>query len=261
MISLREGLELSGGGLVCLVGAGGKTSLMFRLARELSAAGNRVLTTTTTKIRMPAPEQSEAVVISASMDAIAERAGKLQTRKFHFTAAEQRLGAQDKLKGYAPEFVDELWRCGLFRWILVEADGAAGRPLKAPAAHEPVIPSSTGWVVGVVGLDAAGKPLNERSVFRPQLFSKLTGLPLGRRVSAQEIAAALTHAEGIFKGSPAGCRRYIFLNKAESVARIRAGRAVVKAVEAAADAQLKRILIGSLQRDPPILEYHDIVAG
>ena len=64
MISLREGLQLSTGGVVCFVGAGGKTSLMFRLARELSAGGDSVLTTTTTKIQMLTPVQSEEVVIS-----------------------------------------------------------------------------------------------------------------------------------------------------------------------------------------------------
>ncbi|MBW2450355.1 MAG: putative selenium-dependent hydroxylase accessory protein YqeC, partial [Deltaproteobacteria bacterium] len=31
MVSLREGLMLGGGGVVSLVGGGGKTSLMFKL--------------------------------------------------------------------------------------------------------------------------------------------------------------------------------------------------------------------------------------
>jgi probable selenium-dependent hydroxylase accessory protein YqeC len=39
---------LKKGGVISIVGAGGKTALMFRLARELSKDGGRVLTTTTT---------------------------------------------------------------------------------------------------------------------------------------------------------------------------------------------------------------------
>ncbi|MCF8109113.1 MAG: hypothetical protein K9J81_08985, partial [Desulfohalobiaceae bacterium] len=40
-------------GIISLVGAGGKTSLMFQLAREIAARKQRVLTTTTTRIFSP----------------------------------------------------------------------------------------------------------------------------------------------------------------------------------------------------------------
>ncbi|MCK7504559.1 MAG: hypothetical protein MZV70_11045 [Desulfobacterales bacterium] len=49
-----DALLLHGGGVVSLVGAGGKTSLMYRLARELAGTGQAVLTTTTTRIYPPA---------------------------------------------------------------------------------------------------------------------------------------------------------------------------------------------------------------
>ena len=58
MTSLRQALLLGEGGVISLVGAGGKTSLMFRLAHELSLTGDSVLTTTTTKIYVPEPVQS-----------------------------------------------------------------------------------------------------------------------------------------------------------------------------------------------------------
>ena len=51
MTSLRHSLNLNGGGVISIVGAGGKTALMFRMARELAGGGDRVLTTTTTKIK------------------------------------------------------------------------------------------------------------------------------------------------------------------------------------------------------------------
>ena len=261
MISLREGLELSTGGVVCLVGAGGKTSLMFRLARELSAGGDSVLTTTTTKIQMPAPAESEEVVISAAADAIIRRARQFRTTNFHFTAVAEKLNSQHKLKGYAPEFIDDLWKRRLFHWILVEADGAAGRSLKAPAVHEPVIPSCTQWVIGLVGLDAAGKTLDEHWVFRPDIFAHLTGLAEGRTVSPAAIATSLTHAGGIFKGSPGAAGQYLFLNKAESAGRIQAGREVVDIIKKTSPARIRRILIGSLLKDPPVMEYHQIYAG
>jgi probable selenium-dependent hydroxylase accessory protein YqeC len=256
--SLREGLQLSTGGVVCFVGAGGKTSLMFRLARELSAGGDSVLTTTTTRIRMPTRDQSEEVVISPLAEEIISRAGRFSTKNFHITAVSEKVSSQNKLKGYAPEFIDDLWKCKLFRWILVEADGAAGRSLKAPAMHEPVIPSCAKWVTGIVGLDAAGKTLDEDWVFRPDIFSQLTGLALGQTVSPTAIATSLTHAGGIFKGSPGAAHQYLFLNKAESAEGIQAGREVVKIIKETTPVQIKRILIGNILKNPPVLEYYDI---
>ena len=76
-MSLRDGLLLRGGGVVSLVGAGGKTSLMFKLARELSTAGETVLTTTTTKIYTPSPQQSPWVITSESVTNILDQAGDL----------------------------------------------------------------------------------------------------------------------------------------------------------------------------------------
>ncbi|MBW2409536.1 MAG: hypothetical protein JRF72_07020, partial [Deltaproteobacteria bacterium] len=61
---------IEGRGVVSLVGAGGKTSLMFRLAHEISEAGDSVLTTTTTKILNPPPQQSSNLIISDQIDTI-----------------------------------------------------------------------------------------------------------------------------------------------------------------------------------------------
>ncbi|MDF1594116.1 MAG: selenium cofactor biosynthesis protein YqeC [Desulfobacterales bacterium] len=258
MISLREGLQLSTGGVVCFVGAGGKTSLMFRLARELSAGGDSVLTTTTTRIRMPTQDQSEAVVISPLAEAIISRANRFRNKNFHFTAVAEKLSPQEKLKGFLPGFIDELWKSGLFRWILVEADGAAGRSLKAPAIYEPVVPSCAEWVIGLVGLDAVGKTLDEDCVFRSGMFSQLTGLALGQAVSPMAIAASLTHAGGIFKESPGAAHQYLFLNKAESAEGIRAGREVVKIIKETTPVRIKRVLIGSAMKHPPVMAFYEI---
>jgi len=48
--SLSEALGLQRREMISLTGAGGKTTLMFRLAKELSLAGKKVITTTTTNI-------------------------------------------------------------------------------------------------------------------------------------------------------------------------------------------------------------------
>eukprot|EP01052_Picozoa_sp_SAG31_P008347 SAG31_NODE_420_length_15868_cov_11.896823_1_plen_80_part_00 len=50
---LADELAVGKGSIVAFVGGGGKTSLMFALARQLCGAGLRVLCTTTTKMMKP----------------------------------------------------------------------------------------------------------------------------------------------------------------------------------------------------------------
>gem|GEM_PF-5985489 len=83
MGSLQKALDLEGGGVVSLVGAGGKTSLMFRLAKEFSDAGESVLSTTTTKIMMPDRHQSPQIILAASPQAVLEKAKKLLKDNCH----------------------------------------------------------------------------------------------------------------------------------------------------------------------------------
>ena len=113
------------GGVISLVGAGGKTTLMFRMARELSAAAETVLTTTTTRICRPEAAQSAHVVVAARPSAALPALARSLRQARHVTAAAGCIPEGDKLAGYPPESVDAFRAAGLFRWILVEADGAA----------------------------------------------------------------------------------------------------------------------------------------
>ena len=258
MASLREGLMLQKGCVVSLVGAGGKTSLMFRLAREISAAGETVLTTTTTKIFTPSPDQSPGMIIAGSITSILDQANNLLNKHRHITAVASRLHDGDKLIGYPPEFIQELWNTRLFRWIIVEADGAAARPLKAPAAHEPVIPSCTEYLIGLVGLNGVGKFLTERLVFRHKKFGELAGLTPGAIISEDAIVDVLVHENGIFKGTPPEARRVAFFNQADVGQNLAAGQRIVSILSKRRSSGLKRAVIGQMLSDPPVLEVYDL---
>jgi probable selenium-dependent hydroxylase accessory protein YqeC len=258
MVSLREGLMLGDRGVVSLVGAGGKTSLMFKLAHELAAAGEPVLTTTTTKIYEPLPEQSINLIICGSVSRMLEQAQATLKNHCHITAAFEKLPDQRKLRGFAPEFVQAIWNSHLFRWVLVEADGAAGRPLKAPAGHEPVIPACTSQLVGVVGLNGSGQPLNDQWVFRPERFIRLAGLAHGSKVSAAAIAAVLVHEKGVFKNAPAAAARIAFCNQADVPRNLTAGRHIARALLEKRKTGLNRVVIGQALFDPPVIEVYDL---
>jgi probable selenium-dependent hydroxylase accessory protein YqeC len=233
------------GGVISLVGAGGKTTLMFRIARELAAAGETVLTTTTTRIYPPQAAQSGQVVVAARpAAALAQLAHRLR-RSRHVTTAAGWIPEAGKLAGYPPESVAALRAAGLFRWILVEADGAARRPLKAPAAHEPVIPACSDWVIAVAGMAAVGRPLDARWVFRPERFGALAGISAGEPVTPGAIAAVLLHPQGMMKGLGLKAARCVFLNQLDLPGAAEAARAVCAALARSIYQPVDRILIGS----------------
>ncbi len=65
----------------------------------------------------------------------------------------RRVDGGGQVVGLGREALDAIHGAGLFDSILVEADGARGKPLKAPAPHEPVLPSRADCVVAVVGAE------------------------------------------------------------------------------------------------------------
>ena len=232
--------------MVSLVGAGGKTTLMFELARELASEDQRVLSTTTTRIFKPDPDLSSLIYVTEDLPAVLEKLDAPVSGGLHVTAACGELAAGNKLIGYAPQQIDVLQKTGFFEWIIVEADGARQRPLKAPAAHEPAVPASSGWVIGVVGLEAIGKPLDDRYVFRPQQYCLLTGVAAGAPVTSESVVRAILSPHGILKGSPPGAKRIVFLNGAEGTVRCAAGCEIARLLMERGKGTFHRIIVGSL---------------
>jgi probable selenium-dependent hydroxylase accessory protein YqeC len=256
--SLRYGLALGKNGVISLVGAGGKTSLLFRLAHELSASGDRVLTTTTTKINPPAKDQSKHLILSPSPAETMNEARTLLKVSPHITAAAGYASTPGKLIGFPPEAIELFLESNLFHWIIVEADGSSRRPLKAPAPHEPVIPDCTNWVIGIVGLSALGKPLDKHTVFRPELVSKISGLTEGMEIVGKTLCDVLIHRQGIFKGTPVGAKQIAFLNQADIPGKEQAGRSIMQCLAQKTNIDLSRVVLGGTLLEPPVLEYHDL---
>ena len=75
-------------------------------------------------------------------------------------------------------------------YVLAEADGSAGRPMKAHASHEPVIPPEANQTICVVGASGFGRPIAE-AVHRPALYARLAELPETAPVTPSAEAAVL----------------------------------------------------------------------
>ncbi|MBW1860878.1 MAG: putative selenium-dependent hydroxylase accessory protein YqeC [Deltaproteobacteria bacterium] len=230
---------------LALVGGGGKTSLMFALAEELRLTRKRVVTSTTTKIRHREALSSLCVIVlqtdSSWRDKLREG---LQIHGHVFLA--RSLLDSGKVQGISSSISDELFRDQRIDYLLLEADGAAGHPVKAHAEHEPVIPASATKVVAMLGLEAVSKPLEPGTVFRIDLFRKLTGLNQGQRLTPAILSRLFLDPEGIFRGTPVSAKKIAFLNKLDLLAEESQARDLADLIFESNLNQIDRVVIGSI---------------
>lgn len=244
-MDLVEALQVGPGDVVALVGGGGKTSALYRLGRELAARGGAVLLSGTT--RFTPPERGAAPHLTMLGEDEPPEAVPADGPWPRTVATGH--GSKGRLLPVTPHWVDALHALRP-RWtVVLEADGSAMRPFKAPAAHEPVIPACATVVVPVVGIDAAGRPLDGTHVHRPEAVAALTGATPGTPVDERLIGAVLCHPEGGRKGAPAGARWAPLINKADTPER----RARAEALAALLRPAAERVVIARLRGEPPVI--------
>lgn len=219
---LREALAIGDHEVVAFVGAGGKTTAMFLLSRELRAAGAKVVVTTTTKILVP-QESPEVRVVLEEREADLVGAVAAVMRRGQLPVVGRATTSDGKLDGLVPDRVDELARAPDVTHVLVEADGAARKPFKAPREGEPMIPASATIVVPVVGIDAIGRPLSEVA-HRPERVMALTGLSADAPLEAWAIARVVVGPHGNARGAPSTARIVPLVNKADDPRLVAAAR-------------------------------------
>ncbi len=208
-MGLKEAFRIGEREVISLVGGGGKTTLMFSLAEELTRQGKRVITTTTTKIYEPSEGESPLVIVEEEPERLLLEAERALQSFPHVTLSGKRL-PQGKLSGIPPDLVAELSR--ISDYVIVEADGSKGRPIKVHGDHEPVVPPSSTLFTVVVGADGLGKPLSPDWVFR---FERAKGFLRGN-LTPESLMGLIMHPEGLMKGKPPSARAFVFINKAES---------------------------------------------
>ncbi len=207
-LNLRQALRAKPNSVIALSGAGGKTTSLFTLAQEYPSAllaaachmGGWQAQSASQHISLPPgspppPPSAPHTLYTGLLDPQTNRLGGLtanQLQTLHQMAKDNNLP------------------------LLLEADGARQKMLKAPADHEPNLPLFTELCVTLIGLTTLGKPLNEENVHRSQIFSALTGLPLNQIIQPQHLTRLLQHPQGGLKNIPSGARRVALLNQAET---------------------------------------------
>lgn len=212
MPSLSQLLTLPAQPLIAIVGAGGKTTTMYTLADELAAQGKRVIMTTTTHIFIPKRGETDTFIVSPELPRLLGMiAGAwLQHRRVTVGSA----STSGKLAGLPAEQPYELLSRGGADVVIVEADGARHLMIKAPAEHEPVIPTHTNLALLLISAEALNQPLTSEIAHRPEHIARVTGLNPGDLLTPAHVARLVTSEQGALKHIPETAPAFLLLTHA-----------------------------------------------
>jgi probable selenium-dependent hydroxylase accessory protein YqeC len=240
---------------VFFIGGGGKSTLMFTLADHLSRSGSTVISTTSTKILHPPESEVPRLMIEEDPTRVVSRLRSELSVAGHVTIGKNLDRAEKKLGGYGPDELDYLRQADIADYVLVEADGAAGRSLKAHHDYEPVVSPQADLVIAVIGVDCIGRPLGDADVHRAERFSELLNRAAGTPITVEDIAAIFFHPFGYLKAVPPEADVIVFIGKLAAVSqRAEAMRLAAALRVADRSERISRIVIGQLVGPEPFLE-------
>ena len=196
-------------GVTAVIGSGGKTMLLRTLGEELAASGRGLLCTTTKIFPFPGLPCART---AAELDEL-RRAHQLLCAGTDEPGTGKLTAPETPMAVLAEQF----------DYILVEADGAARRPLKAHAPHEPVIPTEANQTFG--------RPI-AAAAHRPERYALLAGMP--------EAAEATPEAEARVLRSE-DLHTKVYVNQVETLWNLADARALARLMDCP-------VLAGSLWR-------------
>jgi molybdenum cofactor cytidylyltransferase len=244
--------------VIAFVGAGGKTTAMFRLADELVAQDMRVITTTTTRLGAAQIERAPTALRYDPSSNFVARARVALAAQPHILIVGDDV-EDGKVSGVLPGFIDQLAALDAVDAVIYEADGARRLPFKAPAAHEPVLANSTTLLVPVIGISAIGAPLDDAHAHRAAIAARLAGARVGETLTPMRAARVLAHSQGGLKGKPRAARAIILINQVESDATRDSARALARLL--LGYSEIAAVAIGAARDDDPIRETQRRVAA
>lgn len=234
-------------GTTCLVGAGGKKTTLYALADRLDRA---VLTAT---VRIPIFDSEVAAVRVtddpvAALDAAEPNGSDAEPGDAFPLGLVPERERDDRYRGYDPAVVDEL-AAAHDGPVLVKADGARTRLLKAPAEREPQIPASADRVVPVANVGAVGEPLTAETVHRPERVAAITDAAVGDEVTPELVGRVLAHEAGGLKDVPPDATAIPLVNAVDDDGDEAIAREIARVVHERADADrvvLARMIDGEI---------------
>ncbi|GIX29245.1 MAG: hypothetical protein KatS3mg123_3126 [Burkholderiales bacterium] len=233
-------------GIVCAVGAGGKKSVLQRLAAL--HPGPVALTATVLTPRLPTSLPVAQVVAEEPLLSERVRAAAARHPKVAYFAPSAKEG---RLGGVSPALVAQIHRTAGFAVTLVKADGARMRWIKCPEEDEPRIPACAATVIALLSARAIGEPLSERVAHRIDRIEAVSGGKRGEPLTPEQVARLMASEEGLMKGT--GSARVVpVINMVDDAEREALARQAAEAA-LALTRRFDRVLLCRLRAENPLV--------
>jgi len=241
-MELKQAFRLFEYPRLALVGAGGKTSTLFQLAREINPP---VIISATAHLAVEQTQLADQHIRISTFEDTNQLYEIAKSGVILVTGPE----VDSRIAGLPADIMAWLRDyCGYYSLpLLIEADGSRRLSLKAPADHEPPIPPFCDTVVVVAGLEHIRKPLSAQYVHRPEIFASLARMNLADQITPEAVANVLCHPAGGLKNIPPKARKIAFLTQANTPQLQKLGIELAHSIQHCYDG----VVVASFDNQPP----------
>ena len=215
---------------ITIVGAGGKTTCLFTLAKELK--DNKVLVTTTTKIYEPNKDMYDELILESNdLDDIDIKNG--------ITVFGKEVDLYGKLLCPNEKNINKISKN--FDYVLIEGDGSKEKPIKGWNENEPVVLEDTTITIGILSIKNIGNKINEKNIHRLNKFMILTNTKEDDEIDVIILSEIVNNSNGLFKNSKG--KKILLINGVESQKEVEMARLLLENISV----DLELVLAGSLK--------------
>lgn len=247
-MSLIKSFNIKNKDIITIVGAGGKTSLMFS-ASSLLRKDYKVLVTTTTNIYVPDEKfYDEMIMLSEIEDDNYKNIIEKSKKGVYVIGShiEGKLGQnKHKIKGLNSQTLDKI--APYFDIVLIEGDGSKEKPLKGWRDDEPVVYDKSTKIIGVVDISSVGLEINENSIHRLGKFLNIISDKESQKVKLEYLKNLVLNENGLFKVSKG--EQVLFINKVESSNNKKDAVLLIKKIKNENPSYIDRFVYGSLLKN------------
>lgn len=182
-------------GITAVIGSGGKTTLIKRLAAELKERGTVIVCTST---KIIAPDYCECLICEHQEEYTSKELAAMkewlvsELKKARIASIGTKFVSNEGLEKVDAPALSFAELSGLCDYLLIEADGSKGLPMKAHASFEPVIPNETIRTIQIVGASGFNNPIALKA-HRPNIYADICGCSVDDIITGERAARVINY--------------------------------------------------------------------
>lgn len=239
-MNLIDTFKINNKDIITIIGAGGKTSLMFS-ASSLLRNDYKVLVTTTTHIYIPDNNLYDKIIMLTHFEN-ENYNNILQNNKNGVYVIGSHIVNNSKIKGLTFDMLDKI--TPYFDVVIIEGDGSKEKSLKGWNDNEPVIYPKTTKTIGIVDISSIGIDINEENIHRVDKFLEIINDYSNNKVNIEHLEKLILNEKGLFKFSKG--EKILFINKVEDINKRKNALNIIKDIKNENQSYIDKFVYGSI---------------